>query len=51
MQIPETLTTEQYIETYPRYIAAERSRKKSEHTLKLYDLDPDNDLAKKLLGL
>lgn len=38
MQIPETLTTEQFIETYPRYIAAERSRKKSEHTLKLYDL-------------
>lgn len=36
--IPETLTPAQYNDLYPRYIASERSQKKSEHTLKSYDL-------------
>ena len=37
-QIPETLTQSEFISLYPRYIASERSRKKSENTLRLYDL-------------
>lgn len=38
MTIPETLTPTEYTELYPRYIASERSQKKSEHTLRAYDL-------------
>ena len=38
MTIPETLTAEQYKDLYPRYLASERSQKKSEHTLTTYDL-------------
>ena len=38
MTIPETLTPAQYNELYPRYLASERSQKKSEHTIKAYDL-------------
>lgn len=38
MTIPEILTPAQYNELYPRYLASERSQKKSEHTLKAYDL-------------
>lgn len=37
-QIPETLTPAEYNELYPRYLSSERSQKKSEHTLKTYDL-------------
>lgn len=36
--IPETLTASAFAELYPRYLASERSHKKSEHTLKAYDL-------------
>lgn len=38
MQIPDILTAEQYNDLYPRYLTSERSRKKSEHTIKAYDL-------------
>ena len=38
MNIPEILTPNEYTELYPRYIASERSQKKSEHTLRAYDL-------------
>ena len=37
-EIPSALTPKEYAELYPRYIASERSQKKSEHTLKAYDL-------------
>ena len=36
--VPETLTPAQYNEYYPRYLASERSRKKSEHTVRAYEL-------------
>ena len=36
--IPEALTVKQFTELYPRYLASERAQKKSEHTVKLYDL-------------
>lgn len=38
MTIPETLTPNQYEEFYPRYLASERAHKKSEYTLKSYEL-------------
>lgn len=38
MTIPAALTPAEYINLYPRYLASERSQKKSEHTLKAYDL-------------
>lgn len=38
MTVPETLTPAQFAELYPRYLASERSRKKSECTLRAYDL-------------
>lgn len=37
-EIPAALTPAEYNELYPRYLASERSQKKSEHTLKAYDL-------------
>lgn len=37
-QIPESLTPAEYTDLYPRYLASERAQKKSEHTLRAYDL-------------
>ena len=37
-QIPETLTPAEYNALYPRYLASERAQKKSEHTVRAYDL-------------
>ena len=37
-QIPESLTPAEYNELYPRYLASERAQKKSEHTVRAYDL-------------
>lgn len=37
-QIPETITQADFMGLYPRYLASVRSRKKSENTLRLYDL-------------
>ena len=36
--IPESLTPKEYTDLYPRYLASERSRKKSDCTIKAYDL-------------
>lgn len=37
-EIPSALTPKEYAELYPRYLASERSRKKSEHTITTYEL-------------
>lgn len=37
-EIPSSLTPKEYTELYPRYLASERSRKRSACTLKAYDL-------------
>lgn len=37
-QIPESLTPKEYTDLYPKYLASERAQKKSEHTVRAYDL-------------